>query len=59
MCFHYKKILYIIKDCWDNKDTNKNKDKNKDKNKNKNKKKNKDKKCYILTGDSSGIGARG
>ncbi len=34
--FHYKKFLYIVKDCWDNKD--------KDKNKNKNKKKNKDKK---------------
>jgi len=39
-CFHYKKFLHIVKDCWDNKDT----DKNKDKNKNKNKKKSKDKK---------------
>ena len=43
-CFHYEKFLYIIKDCWDNKNTDKNKDKDKDKNKNKNKKKNKDKK---------------
>jgi len=42
--FHYKKFLYIIKDCWDNKNIDKSKDKNKDKNKNKNKRKNKDKK---------------
>ncbi len=42
--FHYEKFLHIIKDCWDNKNTDKSKDKNKDKNKNKNKKKNKDKK---------------
>ncbi len=38
--FHYEKFLHIVKDCWDNKNT----DKNKDKNKNKNKRKNKDKK---------------
>ncbi len=38
--FHYKKFLHIVKDCWDNKNT----DKNKDKSKNKNKRKNKDKK---------------
>ena len=39
MYFHYKKFLYIIKDCWDNKNTDKSKDKNKDKSKNKDKKK--------------------
>ncbi len=46
VCFHYKKFLYIVKDYWDNKNTDKNKDKSKDKNKNKNKnkKKSKDKK---------------
>ena len=44
MYFHYKKFLYIVKDCWDNKNTDKNKDKSKDKNKNKNKRKSKDKK---------------
>ncbi len=36
--------MHIIKDCWDNKNTDKSKDKSKDKNKNKNKKKSKDKK---------------
>ena len=44
ICFHYKKFLYIVKDCWDNKNTDKNKDKNKNKSKNKKKNKNKDKK---------------
>ncbi len=44
MYFHYKKFLHIVKDCWDNKNTDKSKDKNKDKSKNKNKKKSKDKK---------------
>ncbi len=44
MYFYYKKFSYIVKDYWDNKNTDKNKDKNKDKSKNKNKKKNKDKK---------------
>ena len=44
MYFHCEKFLHIVKDCWDNKDTDKCKDKNKDKSKNKNKRKNKDKK---------------
>ncbi len=44
VCFYYKKFLHIVKDCWDNKNTDKSKDKSKDKNKNKNKKKSKDKK---------------
>ena len=43
-CFHCEKFSYIVKDCWDNKNTDKNKDKSKDKGKNKNKGKSKDKK---------------
>ncbi len=34
---YYKKFLHIIKDCWDNKDTDKSKNKNKKKSKNKKK----------------------
>ncbi len=37
MYFHYKKFLHIVKDCWDNKNTDKSKDKNKKKNKDKKK----------------------
>ncbi len=35
MYFYYKKFLHIVKDCWDNKNTDKSKDRDKDKNKKK------------------------
>ncbi len=37
VCFHYKKFLHIVKDCWDNKNIDKSQDKNKKKSKDKKK----------------------